>query len=68
MRDLFSNPEDASLHINNVWDNVDEWWYSKDVKNVVSELKRLTCLTSDNSINVWTKFLKNQISKNDKTN
>ena len=34
----FSNPEDASLHINNTWDSVDKWWNSEEVKNTLSKI------------------------------
>ena len=60
----FSNAEDVSLHINKVWDNVDEWWNSDHVKNTISNFMQETCQTSDNSINIWVKFLKNEIKKN----
>lgn len=29
---LFDSPEDAAKHINDVWDNLDEWWQSPDVQ------------------------------------
>ena len=29
----FTNAEDASHHINNIWDSVDKWWNSIEVKN-----------------------------------
>ena len=28
---LFDNPEEASAHVNKIWDNVQEWWRCKDV-------------------------------------
>ena len=61
---FFSNPEDACLHINKVWDNVDEWWHSKEVKNTVNDFIQQMCPISNNSINIWAKFLKNEIKKN----
>ena len=33
---FFDNEELAAAHINNVWNKVDEWWYSKLVQNSVS--------------------------------
>ena len=57
----FSNAEEASLHINKIWDNVDEWWNSKYVKSTVSDFMYQTCQTSSNSINIWVKFLKDAI-------
>ena len=61
---IFSNPEEASLHINDIWDNVDEWWNSKNVKNTINEFMQQTCMTSDNSIKIWSDFFKEQLKKN----
>jgi len=58
----FSNPEDAALHINNVWDNVDEWWHSKDVKNTLDEFVQQTASISKNPAKSWVEFLKEEIS------
>ena len=34
---IFHNPKDASMHLNNIWDNPSLWWESDKVKNVLSE-------------------------------
>ena len=60
----FSNPKDVSLHINEIWNDIDKWWSSKDVKNTINDLLLATCQLQDDSINIWAKFLKNEIKKN----
>ena len=60
----FSNPKDVSLHINEIWNDIDKWWSSKDVKNTINDLLLATCQIQDDSINIWAKFLKNEIKKN----
>ena len=60
---IFTNTKEASEHINKVWDNVDDWWYSKDVKGALNEFMKQTCMISNNSINVWSNFLVDQINK-----
>ena len=59
----FSNPEDAASHINNVWDNVEEWWNSKDVKNTIEEFLNQVAYIPNDSKNIWVQFFKNEINK-----
>jgi putative transferase (TIGR04331 family) len=33
---FFDNEELAAAHINKVWNNVGQWWYSKTVQNSVN--------------------------------
>ena len=30
---IFDNPKDAANHINNIWNDIDEWWLNEDVVN-----------------------------------
>ena len=60
----FSNAREASLHINDIWDQVDEWWNSKGVKNAIEKFNKNLCLTDKNSTNLWVNFLKNEIKEN----
>ena len=60
---IFSSTEEASLHINQIWDNADEWWYSKNVKGSINDFIKQTCNRSDNAINIWVNFLKNAADK-----
>jgi len=34
---LFDNPEEASAHVNKIWDNVQEWWWCKNVREARDE-------------------------------
>lgn len=34
---IFHNPKEASIHLNNIWDNPMLWWESDKVKNILSE-------------------------------
>jgi putative transferase (TIGR04331 family) len=34
---LFDEPDELIEHINNIWDNIDEWWYSETTKNSLSQ-------------------------------
>ena len=36
---LFYNPEDASKKVNEIWNNIDEWWYS----NKTQEARKIFC-------------------------
>ena len=31
---FFDNPHEASKHINNIWDNIDLWWYDNKIVKV----------------------------------
>ena len=33
---FFEDPVKAAIHINDIWDNVDDWWQSKKVQNAVN--------------------------------
>ena len=61
----FSNPEDASFHINNIWDSVDKWWDTEEVKNTINEFIQQASPISNNPIKPWIKFLKKEVSSKD---
>ena len=60
----FNDPEKAALHVNEIWNKIDEWWYSKEVKNTINDFIEQTCPISNNAINIWVKFLNNEIENN----
>jgi putative transferase (TIGR04331 family) len=41
------NPESAALHINHVWEDVDAWWSSPEVTEVVNRFKRNFCYLTE---------------------
>ena len=63
----FNNPEDAAKHINEIWDNIDEWWLQKSVKLTLDKLRDTFCLKEKYPYNTWLKYFskkKNEIFKN----
>ena len=44
---IFNNTEKLSQHIENIWENPQEWWSSKNILNLRNEFKNL-CQKSDN--------------------
>ena len=43
-----TNPKSAALHIANVWDDVDAWWGSEEVQDVIASFKKQYCNQSEN--------------------
>tara|TARA_B100001063_G_scaffold238952_1_gene261802 strand:- start:1406 stop:3154 length:1749 start_codon:yes stop_codon:yes gene_type:complete len=37
------SPESAAKHVNKVWDNLDDWWNSKQVVNSIKNFKKYYC-------------------------
>lgn len=37
---LFDDPEKAAVHVNNIWDDTQGWWNSRDVKNAVKKFSQ----------------------------
>ena len=58
---VFNDPILAATHINEIWDDPDEWWNSEEVKQV-SLLLRAECVNfSESDIIEWHTFLKKQV-------
>ena len=36
---LFYDPLKLSKHLNDIWENVDNWWNSKEVQNTLDDIK-----------------------------
>ena len=61
MKIVFNDPILAATHINEIWDDPDEWWNSEEVKQV-SLLLRAECVNfSESDIIEWHTFLKKQV-------
>tara|TARA_Y100000590_G_scaffold391570_1_gene468319 strand:+ start:1930 stop:3717 length:1788 start_codon:yes stop_codon:yes gene_type:complete len=54
---LFEDPLLASKHLNNIWDNVDDWWESKDVKSAREFFINEVALVQPKALNIWKNFL-----------
>jgi putative transferase (TIGR04331 family) len=44
-------PESAASHVNAIWDDVDAWWTSTEVQDVVAHFTRQYCHRPDNILN-----------------
>ena len=51
-------PESASKHINEIWDNVEGWWESTEVKEVINEFNKSVNRQNKNLISDLKKILK----------
>jgi len=51
-------PESASKHINKIWDNVEGWWESTEVKEVINEFNKSVNRQNKNLISDLKKILK----------
>jgi putative transferase (TIGR04331 family) len=59
---IFHCPNKAAIHINNIWDKIDEWWLSEKVVNARSLFFQIAIKGDQNFIKEWYKFLKTDIS------
>ncbi len=56
---LFDDPELASKHLNKVWNNVDDWWESNEVKRSRESFIKEAALVENNALEKWKLFLNN---------
>ena len=54
---LFDDPELASKHLNKIWNNVDSWWESKEVKKTRESFINEVALVENNALEKWKHFL-----------
>jgi putative transferase (TIGR04331 family) len=54
---LFYESSKAAKHINQIWNNPEEWWNSSRVMSVKKEYKKNFCQYDGNSLNNWFKIL-----------
>ncbi len=50
---LFENSLDASNFVSKVWNNVDDWWYSKNVQKALKIYKSYLAYEKKNSLKIW---------------
>jgi putative transferase (TIGR04331 family) len=55
---VFYNPENASIFLNEVYMNIDEWWFSDNIQNLRLEICNKYALTSNTWQHTWSKTLK----------
>ncbi len=54
---IFFDPKEASLHVNEVYQDINTWWSSSKIQSLREEVLRKHCYTSNNWINDWYKKL-----------
>jgi putative transferase (TIGR04331 family) len=66
---LYDSPRDAANHINEQWDNIEEWWNSSQIQTARKEFCIKYIYTSSNSDRVekWSTFF-NQLIENKSSN
>jgi len=52
-------PISASKHLNEIWDDIDKWWKSKEVRMAVSEHNRFYARATNNQLTEILDFIKN---------
>ena len=55
------SPQSAALHINAVWNDVDSWWNSKEVKDVVAKFSNIFCHVSEHLVESIENELKDSV-------
>ena len=53
---VFYDKKKILNHVNKIWNNVDDWWLSRDTKNLINKFNKDFNL-GDNSINKLKNFL-----------
>jgi len=60
---IFSDPLKAALHVNSVWDHIDDWWNEKQVVEVREFFFENALHIHDNWYKEWATFLKSELKK-----
>jgi putative transferase (TIGR04331 family) len=55
---LFEDSLGASNFVNKVWDNVDDWWYSKNTKDALRYFNSYLAYEKKNCIKIWSNLIK----------
>jgi len=58
---FFDNPKDAAKKINEIWDNVENWWFEKERQKLVTEFCNRMCKRSENTNNELKEYFKKLI-------
>ena len=56
---IFNNPIEAAEHIKSIYNNVDDWWQSKEVRESIKFFQENAIHIKNDKIKDWTNFLKN---------
>lgn len=58
---LFDNADNALNHLNKIWDNIDDWWNSKEIVKTKEKFHELCFIKKKNEINFWKDFFLSQL-------
>ena len=56
-------PESAAAHVNAIWDNVDVWWTSDEVQEVVANFSKQYCKQPENILDSVENVLRDVIAE-----
>ena len=62
------SPYDAANFINNIWNNIDDWWYSKKIQKVVNNYCELFAFSNNKEIDILKKIFHEEIKLKKKNN
>ena len=57
---IFTDPLEAAEHINQVWDNPDEWWLDPSTRRAVEYFFEMCGTVSDNWVEEWVSFFRSE--------
>ena len=57
---LHASPESAALHLEKIWENIDEWWFSAEVQDVINEFNNYYSMNNPKILNSMAALLKPQ--------
>lgn len=55
---FFEDPVSAAIHVNEIYNNIQEWWNSKEVSKAVLNFKNNFCREEKDIVNTLTKKIK----------
>ncbi len=58
---LFSDPKKMSDHLNNIWDNPQNWWNSEDINLFKRQFKKMFFLDAKDNLKIWENFFKENL-------
>ena len=64
MKIVFSDGKSAAIHINEIYNKPNDWWFSDKVQEARAKFVDKYAYTSGNWINIWIKELSEAAQKN----
>ena len=54
---LFENPKEASLFVESVWENIDDWWYSNEIQESLKIFNSHLAYEKKNKVKIWANLI-----------